>query len=188
MLYLCLFAECWNFASFHSWLCVSLAGALSTESLFQRAMPNNLGWMITQPFLQIWRSELLSLEKVVSFCWATFKGQWDLLGQFVSLPMMCPGMTTLLIGETGRMALSHPCVHSRSPLTAALELLRREHQGQRFYFKPSLLEQEYCRSITNPMPKCASFPAGKIQISLCCLIWEIIQLVQFDPFLCANNF
>lgn len=48
------------------------------------------------------------------------------------------------------MALSHPCVHSRSPLSTALELLKRgysEHQRHRFYFKPSLLQhQEYYKS------------------------------------------
>lgn len=76
-----------NFRKCHQWLCVSLAGALSTESLFQRAMPSNLGWMIMQSFIFIWRSELLSLEQVVCFSWATFKGQWNLLGQLMSLPM-----------------------------------------------------------------------------------------------------
>lgn len=91
-----------NFRKNHSSLCVSLAGTLSTESLFQRAIPNNLGGKITQSFVFIWRSELLSLEKVVSFSWAPFKGQWNLLGQLMGLPMMCSGMTTLLVGEHGQ--------------------------------------------------------------------------------------
>lgn len=136
-----------NFRKCHQWLCVSLAGALSTESLFQRAMPSNLRWMTMQSFIFIWRSELLSLQQVVCFHWATFKGQWNLLGQLMSLLMMCPDMTTLLVGGSQPPLCSQQITPQYCSGATEKELCRTSETD--FILN---LPSYNIRSITNPMP------------------------------------